>query len=238
MPAITRRRGSSSRMARRPEGGRLGLKDSDRDAVAGRGYRRSRAAHKVMGAGIAASPHFPSVDAKAGEGQALFLWRIGIRPKPCGSDRFPLGSPPRDIAAAARSPFQVLLETLLLRQLSPGLPRILLFPGRLPGSHRNIATPPMTLSLRLRPKAPALQDLLRKVGSAPACAFASRFSLASPFHRFGNDHPCGCPPLSAVASVFRFASFPKLGFRPRTIFMTPLSESRQAESCDLRPWNM
>lgn len=70
-----------------------------------------------MGAGVAASPHFPWVDAKAGEGQALFPWRIGIRPNPCGSGRLPLGSPPRDIAAAARSPVQVLHETSLFRQL-------------------------------------------------------------------------------------------------------------------------
>ncbi len=58
-----------------------------------------------MGAGIAASPHFPWADARAREGQAFHPWRIGIQPKPCGSDRFPLGSPRRDIAARSGPQF-------------------------------------------------------------------------------------------------------------------------------------
>ncbi len=47
-----------------------------------------------MGADIAASPHFPWVDAKAGEGQALFPWRIGIRPWLCSQVVFLSGRRP------------------------------------------------------------------------------------------------------------------------------------------------
>jgi hypothetical protein len=157
-------------------------------------FRHRSNGQKVVRECLPVVHRWSAASAKAGEGQAHFLRRIGIRPKPCGSARFPLGYPHRDIADAAGPQFGCSSEPCGFVSF-PGhswniaIPKT---PAELASEYFYSADCPFARSL---PEGSDRAGLLRKVGSARACAFASRFFLRSPFHRFGDDHPCGCPPL-------------------------------------------
>lgn len=137
-------------------------------------------AHKVMGAGVAASPHFPLDRPPAREGGHSHRGRIGSHSRPCGLVRFPLGSLNRSISAR--------LSPLADRRRS----KLLRLPFR--GSFRPKASGSAGLCFgkwvrhRLSPQP-------RASSWHSPCRSASFFGF----------HPCGCPPcLPRVAMAWRF----------------------------------
>ena len=114
-----------------------------------------------MAAGIAASRHFPELQMISHEGKTFFTRRIGPLPGSCDPMSFRSGYPLRH-CCLHRPPFETLPGIAAWRRL-----------------------------FRLfRPK-PEFCWTVRKVGSASACAFASRFFLARPASRFLRFQPCG-----------------------------------------------
>jgi len=114
-----------------------------------------------MGAGIAASPHFPELQMVSHEGKTFFTRRIDPLSGSCDPMSFRSGLP---------------VPALLPSQA----------PFRDTAGHCCSATSLSRFQAEAR-----FRRTVRKVGSALACAFASRFFLARPASRFLRFQPCG-----------------------------------------------
>ena len=115
----------------------------------------------IMAAGIAASRHFPELQMISHEGKTFFTRRIGPLPGSCDPMSLRSGYPFRH-CCLHRPPFETLPGIAAWRRLFR----------------------------EFRPK-PEFCWTVRKLGSALACAFASRFFLARPASRFLRFQPCG-----------------------------------------------
>ena len=173
----------------------------------------------------------------AGEGEAIFTGRIvlpiGFRPRPCGLGRFPIrslskrpcgfhrvsrsGFPIVGLAASEEGRLRITFEANSEPRSTGSLLRLATLRGSLAGSFRSELLPvPFRGSFA---EAPVPLDPSRKVGSASACAFASRFFLSVALPSLAGLGSCEPPPLPR-GSVFEL----------RTVSSRPLSATRRVVS--------
>ncbi len=181
-------------------------------------HRAPDPAHKVMGAGVATSPHFPWVGHQTGEGQASFPGRIGFRQglaassvpsRVAGAASLPGRSPSGCPVKASSGGIPARFRPGLLAPVGSGSdhhqgkPRRFSFRGPLPEGLGSLDGFGKWVRHWLSP-------LPRASSSARP---ASRFRLASIL--------VGCLPLSAVAAAGSFRPFPVGGSWPRLKLARP-----------------